>query len=73
MDLISKELPDVLCIQETMISKQTNLNLNYYNVLFKEGHTNRRAHGGVVIFIHETSPYQNLKNNISQDHTSNNS
>ena len=39
MGLISEEKPDVLCIQETILSKQTNFNLKYYNGLFKEGHT----------------------------------
>ena len=60
IDLISKEKPDVLCIQENMLSKHTNLNLKKYNGLFKEGHTNYRAHEGVPIFIHETIHYQNL-------------
>ena len=60
MDLISKEKPDFLCIQETMLSKQTKLNLKNYNGLFKEGHMNDRAHGGVAIFIHEIIPFQKL-------------
>ena len=60
MDIIAKEKPDVLCIQETMLSKQTNFNLKNYNGLIKEGHTNIRAHGGVGIFIYETIPYQKL-------------
>ena len=59
IDLISKEKPDVLCIQENMLSKHTNLNLKKYNGLFKEGHTNYRAYGVVAIFIHENIPYQN--------------
>ena len=51
MDLLSKEKPDVLYIQETMLSIQTNFNLKYYSGLLKERHTNYRAHGGVRIFI----------------------
>ena len=43
-----------------MLSKQKIFNLKYYNGLFKEGHENCRAHGGVSIFIHETIPYQKL-------------
>ena len=53
MDLISKEKTDVLCNQETMLSKQTNFNVKNYNGIFKEGHTNYRAHGGVATFIYE--------------------
>ena len=41
-----------------MLSKQAIFNLNNNNGLFKEGHTNYRAHGGVAIFIHETISYQ---------------
>ena len=60
MDLIAKEKPDVICIEETMLSKQTNFNLKNYNELFKEGNANHQAHGGVAIFIHYTIPYQKL-------------
>ena len=58
MDVVAKEKPDVFCIQETMLSKQTNFNLKNYNGLLKEGHTKYRAHGEVAIFIHETIPDQ---------------
>ena len=60
MDLIAEEKPNVLCIQEVILSNQTNFNLNNYNGLFKEEHTNIRAHGGVTIFIHKTIPYQKV-------------
>ena len=55
LDLIAKEKPDVLCIQKTIIPKQTNFKLKYYIGVFKEGHINYWAHWGVVICI-----YQNL-------------
>ena len=60
MDLKAKEKPDVPCFQKIVLSNQTNFNLKNYNGLFKEGHTNIRAHGGVVIFIHEAIPYQKV-------------
>ena len=60
MELISKETPDVFCIQENVLSKQTKFNLMNYNGLFKEGHTKYRAHEGVTIFIHETILNQKL-------------
>ena len=60
MDLIAKEKPVVRCIQETMLSNQTNCNLKNYNGLFKEGHTDLRAHEGVAIFIHETISHQKV-------------
>ena len=53
-------MPDVLCIQEYMLTKQTNFNLESYNRLFKEVHINYRAFGGVANLINETIPYRKL-------------
>lgn len=63
LDIISKIKPEILSIQETMLRKDTNFSLKHYNGIFKEGHTNRRAHGGVALFIHESIPYQDIKLN----------
>ena len=60
VDLKYKEKPDVLCIQEFMLPKQTKFNLKNYNALFKEGHTNYRMYGKVAIIIHKTILYQKL-------------
>ena len=43
-----------------MLSKQTNFNIKNYNGLYKEGHINRRAHGGVAIFIHDNIPFKEI-------------
>ena len=80
MDLKSKKKPDILCNEETVLSKQTSFNLKNYYGLFKEGSTNYWAHGWVAIFIHETIPYQKwifntplkaigTRNNIGRDVT----
>ena len=58
--LISKEKPDVVGIQETVLSSQSNFSLMYYNRLYNEGHANYWAQRGVAFFIHKTIPYQNL-------------
>ena len=60
VELIAKEKTDVPCIQETMISTQTNFNLKNYIGMSKKGHTNYREHGGVAIFIHEITSYQKI-------------
>ena len=60
MGIISQEKSNVLCIQETMPSSQTNFNSNYYNGLLKEGYTSYWAHGEVAVFIHKITSYQNL-------------
>ena len=51
MDLKTREKSDDLYIQENMLQNQTIFNLINYNELFKEGHTNYRAHGGVAVII----------------------
>ena len=56
VDLIAIEKPEVLCIQETMLPKQSNFNLNNYNGIFKEGNTNFQTLGGIAIFIYENIP-----------------
>ena len=58
VDLIAKEKPAVLCIQETMLSKQTAFNIKKYNGLFKEGHINHGAHRGITIFINDNIPFK---------------
>ena len=55
-----KEKLNVICIQETMLLKQTNFNLKNFNELPKERHTNYRTHGGVAIIINENIPHQKL-------------
>ena len=60
MDIIAKEKPDVLRLQETLLSKQTNFKLKNYKGLLKEGHTYIRASGGVAYFINEIIPYQKV-------------
>ena len=64
MEIIAKEKPAVLCIQETMLSKQTNFNIKNYPGFFKEGHINRRPHGGVAIFIHSNIHFKETTINI---------
>ena len=56
--LIAKEKPAVLCIHETVLSKQISFNIKDYDGVFKEGHINRREHEGVAIFIHGKIPFK---------------
>ena len=60
VDLIAKEKPAVLRIQETMLSKQTNFNIKKYEGIFKERHKNRRAHEGVPVFIHKNILFKEI-------------
>ena len=58
VNLIDKEKPALLCIQENMLQKRTNFNIKNYNGLLKEGYINRLADGGVAIFIHGNIPFK---------------
>ena len=49
-----------------MLQNQTDLDLKYYIRSIEKGHTNYRAHGGVVTFINEKFPYQKLTFNTPQ-------
>ena len=60
VDIVDKENPAILCIQETMLTKQTNVSIKDYNGLSKEGHITRRPHGGVEIFIHSNIPFKEI-------------
>ena len=55
-DLIEKLKPEILCIQEIMLSQISTFSINNYTLLHVEGHKLRRSHDGTAIFIHETIP-----------------
>ena len=59
-DLIDKSKPEILCVQETMLSKDSTFRIKHYTMLHKEGHRQHRWHGGTAIFIHETIPFKEI-------------
>lgn len=58
--LIDQHRPLALCLQETFLSDDCMIRLPGYSSLCKQGHFNRRFHGGVALFIHESCPFQRL-------------
>jgi len=63
--LIKENNPTCICLQETMLKPNDNLHLNRYS-LERKDQTGDRAHGGVAIFINNSTPYTsvNLQTNL---------
>ena len=59
LQLIEDEHPLVIAVQETMITMENNFRLPHYNIVKKAGKFNRRPHGGVALFVHESVPSHN--------------
>jgi len=55
-DMIKSRKYTILAIQETMLSDNNRFRLPHFNCMRRPGHYNRRAHGGVAIFCHESVP-----------------
>ena len=64
-DIIERKKPDIICIQETMLSKNTQFGIKNYTMIHKEGHLSHNWHGGAAIFIHETVPTKVIQLNTS--------
>jgi len=61
LNVIRQFRPAVIALQETMLRDTDKFNIPNYNCVKKQGHINRRAHGGTALFIHESVPYNELK------------
>lgn len=53
--------PIVVALQETMIGPSNNFRAPNYVCIRKDGHFNRRPHGGVALLVHNTIPFTELK------------
>lgn len=58
LKLIHSLNPLIVALQETMTGDYQKMALPNYNCERKSGHFNRRNHGGVALFVHETIPYR---------------
>ena len=57
--------PIVIAVQKTFLANDVMIKLSNYNVITKQGHFNRRYHGGVALFIHSVCPFNQV--NINSD------
>merc|ERR1712237_266390 len=51
---------NIVALQETMLSTDYLIKIPKYNVIAKEGPYNTRQHGGVAMYIHGDTPYQEI-------------
>ena len=51
---------NIVALQETMLSTDYLIKIPKYNVIAKEGTYNTRQHGGVAMYIHGDTPYQEI-------------
>jgi len=60
LNIINISKPLIISIQETFLAEDYTIKLPNYNSLCKQGHYNRRFHGGVALYIHSSCPYNPL-------------
>jgi len=60
LNMIYVHKPLIVALQETFLSNNCMITLPGYIPVVKQGHFNRRYHGGVAIFVHNSCPYREL-------------
>jgi len=55
-DMIQRGKYTILAVQETMLSDRHKFRLPNFQCIRRSGHYNRRAHGGVAVFYHDSVP-----------------
>ena len=60
LKLIETFTPTVLSFQEIFLANDFHFKLKGYHALAKQGTFNRRYHGGVIVYIPESCPYQEI-------------
>ena len=63
LKIIEAYRPEVVAVQETMIRDSEQFRIPQYKERRREGHYNRRSHGGVAISVHEETPHRNVQVN----------
>jgi len=61
--------PAIIAIQETMCRDDYQMKIPNFNCIQQQGHINRRVHGGVAVFVHESIPFQQLQLNTDLQST----
>ena len=58
LKLIESYQPIIMAFQETHLANDCNIKLKPYNCISKQETFNRRQHGGIVIYIHDSCLYR---------------
>jgi exonuclease III len=64
LEIIENKNPAIIALQETKLSSD-NFRIPNYNSIGKIGHINRTPHGGVMIMVHDSIPYQEITLNTA--------
>ena len=65
LEIIDNNKQIVIVMQEIFLANDVMIKLSNNNVITKQGHFNRRYHGGVALFIHSVCPFNQV--NINSD------
>ena len=65
LKLISDYEPHVIAIHETFLAGDVKVKLGGFNCYSKQGSFNRRYHGGIATYLHNSIPVQEI-NIVSQ-------
>ena len=60
LKMIEKCEPDIIAIQETFLANDFTVKFKGYNSYCKHCNFNRRYHGGVATYVHESIPTERL-------------
>ena len=60
LSIISEVKPLVIALQEIMMGNNREFRIPHYSIIRREGHHNRRDHGGVMLPIHESIPVMEI-------------
>ena len=60
LKIISEQQPNVVAIRETILGGDVAVNISGYNSNSKQGNFNRRYHGGVATYVHESLPVEHI-------------
>ena len=58
--MIEKHEPGIISIQETFLADDFTVKIKGNNSYYKQGNFNRRYHGGVATYVHESIPTERL-------------
>ena len=60
LKMTEKQQPGIIAIQETFLANDSTVKIQWYNSYCKQGNFNRRYHGGVATYVHESIPTERL-------------
>ena len=63
LSIVEEYQPLIMAFQETFLANEFSINIKGYNNICKQGNFNRRFHGGVAIYVHDSIPQEIIEIN----------